>query len=76
MLHCDGKCILSKKLKQEQNKDQQLPERKMQGKEEVVSSRSFFTTSIPQLIPGIITYHFASDGHAIDRAADIFHPPC
>jgi hypothetical protein len=76
MLHCDGKCVLAKKLKQEQKDDQQSPERKMQGKEEVVSSRSFFTASIIQITAGSNAYIVPSDKTIIDRSFDIFHPPC
>jgi hypothetical protein len=76
MLHCDGKCVLAKKLKQEQKKDQQTPERKMQGKEEVVSSRSFFTANLLQLASGNIIYPVSSNSTIVDRSADIFHPPC
>ena len=40
MLHCNGKCLLAKKLKQEEKKDQQNPGRKLDGKNEVISSCS------------------------------------
>ena len=43
-MKCCGKCQLTKKLKQEENKDRQNPERKLENKEEVISSRSFFST--------------------------------
>lgn len=41
LLHCNGKCQLAKKLREEEKKEQQTPERKA-SKDEVVSSKSFF----------------------------------
>ncbi len=35
MLHCNGHCQLMKKLKQEENKDKQNPERRNDNKDEV-----------------------------------------
>lgn len=40
-LHCNGKCQMMKKLKQEEKKDQQNSERKSY-QHEVLSSKSFF----------------------------------
>ena len=37
-MKCCGKCQLTKKLKQEENKDKQNPGRKSENKEEVISS--------------------------------------
>jgi hypothetical protein len=44
-MHCNGKCQMMKKLKEEEKKDQQLPERKVENKIEVLSSKSFFYSS-------------------------------
>jgi hypothetical protein len=41
-LHCNGKCQMMKKMQEEEKKDQQLPERKVENKIEVLSSKSFF----------------------------------
>ena len=41
-LHCNGRCQLLKKMKQEEKKDAQSPERRVNGKEQVLSSKSFF----------------------------------
>jgi hypothetical protein len=43
-MKCSGKCQLTKKLKQEENKDCQYPGRKFENKEEVISSKSFFVS--------------------------------
>mgnify|MGYP007123208588 CR=1 FL=1 len=44
-LHCNGKCQMMKKMQGEEKKDQQLPERKVENKIEVLSSKSFFYSS-------------------------------
>jgi len=43
MLHCNGRCQMMKKLKQEENKDKQNPERRNDNKDEVLffSKNSF-----------------------------------
>jgi hypothetical protein len=76
-MHCNGKCQMMKKMLQEEKKDQQNTERRENMKSEVMSSRSFFGT-IPspdiEIIP-TIRIILASNGMAIDRSFDIFHPP-
>jgi len=76
MLHCNGKCQMMKKLKEEEKSDQQNPEHKSENKNEIVSSKSFFTTvsakkaSLPKVF---IAYH--STLFPQPSAADVFHPP-
>jgi len=41
-MHCNGKCQMMMKLKEQEKKDQQVPERKPGNKTEVLSSKSFF----------------------------------
>lgn len=75
MLHCNGKCILAKRLKAQEKKEQQQPELKLSAKTEVISSRSFFTTSIS--IP-VSHRHFypATDEHIqAGEPSTVFHPP-
>ena len=42
-MHCKGKCQMMKKLKEEEKKEQQTPGRKAEQKNEVLSSKSFYT---------------------------------
>jgi hypothetical protein len=75
MLHCDGKCVLAKKIKQEESRNNQNPERKMENKNEVISSKSFFpllTTIVCKRDIFFPPYHF---GNAIKIPHSIFHPP-
>ena len=44
-MHCNGKCQMMKKLKQEEKQEQQNPERKSGNKIEVLSSKSFYYSS-------------------------------
>jgi len=48
-MHCNGKCQMMKKMQQEEKQDQQNPERKSVTKIEVLSSKSFFTSSATAL---------------------------
>ncbi len=45
-MHCNGKCQMIKKFKQEEEKDENNPERKIENKNEPLSSQSFFTTQL------------------------------
>lgn len=76
MLHCNGQCVLAKKMKQQEKNEQQNTELKMQGKAEVISSRSFFAiqlNSIENIIPDHPEF---KDQNTVDRPTSIFHPPC
>ena len=74
-LHCNGKCQLMKKLKQEEKKDAQNPERRSNGKDEVLSSKSFFA-SVNNIIALKVNVHpLYHSGIPVDRAETFFHPP-
>jgi len=73
-LHCNGKCQLAKKLRQEEKKDQQNPERKLENKNEVI----FFSETSNHF------FSFSIHGHdcfsqpvkkVIDLSFPVFHPP-
>ncbi len=76
MMHCNGKCQMMKKLQEEERRDQQSPERKLENKVEVVSSKSFFAGDLSHClsIPGIVVNFFqcAALQH---RSISVFHPP-
>ena len=75
-MHCNGKCQMMKKLKQQEKKEQQSPERKGYKNNELISCRSFFTivdfekTNSLQSFSIYDAIHFP---HGI--YTDIFHPP-
>ncbi|HVZ57011.1 MAG TPA: hypothetical protein VG870_10170 [Chitinophagaceae bacterium] len=75
-LHCNGQCQLAKKLRQEEKRDQQNPERSSEIKNEVLSSRSFFAT-LPSLPAAPAPRYFQwPPARPVDRPGDFFHPPC
>ncbi|MEI9806468.1 MAG: hypothetical protein WDO16_00585 [Bacteroidota bacterium] len=76
MLHCNGKCVLAKKMKEQEKNEQRNPERKLQNKHEVNSSRSFFTTILTAPLPCYPAYIILSDSNTVDRSSTVFHPPC
>lgn len=50
-MHCNGRCQMMKKLKQEDKKDQQNPDRKSDNKDEVVVSSKSFFPSVTRILP-------------------------
>jgi hypothetical protein len=74
-LHCNGKCQLMKKMKQEEKKDQQNPERKIEYKNITISSKSFFVVALPVHFSSVILFPALHVQVATDRSTDIFHPP-
>ncbi len=76
MLHCNGHCQLMKKLKQEENKDKQNPERNIKTKNEVLyftklTSFTFAFNNAP-----ILPFSKFNNKQPIDFPTSIFHPPC
>lgn len=75
-MHCCGKCVLRKKLAQQENENKDTPDKKTEASIVVLSSKSFFPeltilrhsifTEYPEYLPGPTS----------DRPADFFHPPC
>lgn len=78
MMHCNGKCQMMKKMRQEEKKDQENPERRSDNKNEVsLSSKSFFASLGTRPLTEIISSTSCPSmiGLPIDRNNDIFHPP-
>ena len=74
-MHCNGKCQIMKKLKQEESKDKQNPNRRTDEKDEVLSSKSFFPSLIIEGISLNISYPSVESSFAISCLSCIFHPP-
>lgn len=74
-LHCNGKCQMMKKLKEEERKEQENTERRL-GLNEVISAKSFFTI-ITDRRGALITYSYfhTNSGRPVDKSYTIFHPP-
>lgn len=73
-MHCNGRCQLMKKMKQEENRDRQSPIPK-NGLDEVLSSKTFFTSlgSLPELM--LKHYPFYLSRLAAERCKEYFQPP-
>lgn len=75
--NCHGKCQMMKKLKEEEQKEEQNPGSKTENKIDVLSTNTFFAIIIqpaPTEIP-VLTMLVYTTGKSIDRSLDIFHPP-
>lgn len=76
-LNCKGNCVLMKKLKEEEKKEQDAPANlKLEITSIVLSSRSFFATAeTPVFVLTASSRSAKNSGKPVDRTADIFHPP-
>jgi len=74
MLHCNGKCVLAKKLKQEEKKDQQNPERKLENRTEAFCSSH---VAIEISVSSVSDSYYSNypDAKLTDLSFPIFHPP-
>lgn len=76
VLKCNGNCVLMKKMKQEEKKEQDAPPVKLEIASIVLSSRSFFATAeAPVFIFSTRYISAGNSGKPVDRADAIFHPP-
>jgi hypothetical protein len=74
MLHCNGKCILARKLRQEEKKDQQNPERKLENRLEVFCC-SHIAIAIPAYSVSRVYDSNYPDAKLTVLSSSIFHPP-
>jgi hypothetical protein len=76
-MNCKGNCVLMKKLKEQEKKDQNQPATlKLETSTVIVSSRSFFTVALDNFsINHSTDYFVSSEGKEIRRARSFFHPP-
>lgn len=75
-MHCNGKCQLMKKIQEQEKKDQQNQERRLEYKIQVLSSSSSFAVFDGfNNISRSIFHPDTNTGSPIDRPSYIFHPP-
>lgn len=75
-MHCNGHCQLMKQIAEEEKKNQQYPERKLEFKNEItLSSKSFFPELIFITPVNPFIYYNTTIGAEIKRPRSIFHPP-
>ena len=74
-MHCNGKCQMMKKLQEEEKKDQQMPERKLEKRMELLSSNSFrYSFEFLLILPTKAT-RFQQPYPLKDISYSFFHPP-
>ncbi len=75
MMHCNGRCQMMKKLKQEENKEKQNPGRRNDNKDEIVyySKKQFDLQPFNTLV--VITFPHFNNGVTSDIAFSFFQPP-
>jgi hypothetical protein len=74
-LHCDGHCLLAKKLEQAEKKEQRNSDSKAATSLEVISSRSFYPVIVSNAVEPVTTHFAFNKGKPVDFAEDFFHPP-
>lgn len=74
-LHCNGRCQMMKKMKQEENKDKQNPERRSDNKDEVLYCSLQKSDIIFSNEPALIPFFFLNNSTTKDIPSDFFHPP-
>lgn len=75
-MHCNGKCILMKKMKEKQNSEQGQPDGKVEVSTIVISSRNFYTNclfSIPVTSVSVIADNRFQ--RPVDVSLSFFQPP-
>ncbi len=75
MMHCNGRCQMMKKLKQEENKDKQNPERRSDSKDEVLyfsKSQIIFQYNFASIL---MKYPSFNNSIIKDISFDFFQPP-
>ncbi|MBS1743840.1 MAG: hypothetical protein JST81_12470 [Bacteroidetes bacterium] len=75
-MHCNGKCQVMKKIIAEEKKQQEQDEQKAGSKVEVLSSKSFFISSVTVFsYPIQRTYILRNDFSLSSTPRSVFHPP-
>lgn len=76
-LNCKGNCVLMKKLREEEKKEQNAPANlKLEINSIILSSKSFFAiTETPVFVLTTSSRSAENSGKPVDRTSDIFHPP-
>lgn len=75
-LHCEGQCVLAKKIIESEKKQQEAPEMKLAAKAEVLSSKSFYISNLLKACSLTTNYIIVfNTGSPVDQPSSFFHPP-
>jgi hypothetical protein len=75
MLHCCGRCLLRKRLANQDKQDKNSPERETNNKEVLFFNETAAAITAPFAAQTTLAYCPYTGGAPIDQAAGIFHPP-
>jgi hypothetical protein len=74
-MHCNGQCQMMKKIREQEKKDQQNTDNKVERMLMALSSKSFFALlTIPARSSSLLLFYKVS-GSPVDRNISVFHPP-
>jgi hypothetical protein len=75
-MHCNGNCVLMKKLKEKEKEEQNQPAAKSELSIIVLSSRTYFANTLPPVqVQTKTVYAESSLVKTVDRSFAFFHPP-
>jgi len=76
-MHCNGKCHLTKKMNEEDRKDQENPDRKMDSRNEIFYASLSYHDFLKPVFTNITNsyLHPYSIGTPIDQPSAVFRPP-
>lgn len=74
-MHCNGKCQMMKKLKQEENKDSQNPDRKNEVKTDLLFFNQIKSPFAFQILFNKTKFNLVQCKLTQDISAEFFHPP-
>jgi len=74
-MKCEGKCYLCKRLKKEDKKDQDNPERKGENKFELISIEQGYLMTHPFRTVRLVEYPYFQEMISNSYATSFFHPP-
>jgi hypothetical protein len=75
-MHCNGNCVLMKKLKEKEKTEQNEPAAKAEISIIVLSSKTYFANTLPPVDVQVKTVFPESlSAKTVDRSFAFFHPP-
>jgi len=74
-MHCNGRCHMMKKMKQEEKQDQDNPERRAENKFEIICGTFHTATIIPARSFSVVQYPVFQENTCTDYSPSFFHPP-
>ena len=75
-MHCNGNCVLMKKLKEKEKAEQNEPATKSEISIIVLSSKTYFANTLPPVNVQLKTeFPESLSAKTVDRSLAFFHPP-